>query len=471
MKLLFFYSFLLLISGCSSGSEEQKTTKELPKQEEKQVFESFPAGQIIERVNCKSDTSQNYTLYLPKAYDAKKTYPVIYAFDPHKTGKLPVANYKELAEKYGYVIIGSNNSENGLTWEQSQSIASVLFNDTKNRISINNNRIYLLGFSGGARVANALTMINSSINGVICCGAASPASNVTEPRNNYSFFGIAGNADMNYSEMKKYDMLDLAPRNMKHIFISFDGKHEWPPETIMEEAFLWLELDNIRKDPSAKNDSLIAQSISEESKKLEILLQKKKNYEAYELCRKVINYYERLGDLSPFFTAYNNLKTNPEVDKQLKQDETELAKEENLKGEYMNHLQTKDLDWWQKDIASLNSQIKTGKDKNETLIRKRLLSYLSLVCYMQTSSALKQNEQNAAEHFGKLYVLVDPTNTEAHYFMAVINAKNGNAQAAIKSLEAAIKNGFKDLKRIENDAAFATIKTSEEFKKALQKIK
>lgn len=465
------FSFILFVMACSSRTEKKQPVAETPRQEEKPAFESFPVGQVIDKVICKSDTSQNYSLYLPKAYDTKKAYPVIYAFDPHKTGKLPVSKYMELAEEYGYIIVGSNNSENGLAWERSQSIASTLFSDSRQRISINSNRIYLMGFSGGARVANALTITNPSVNGVICCGASSPATNVMEPRNNYSFFGIAGNADMNYSEMKKYDMLDLGPRNLKHMFITFEGKHEWPDAAVMKEAFHWLELDNMRKDPSAKKDSLIGQHISGETKKLETLLQKNKDYEAYELCRKVINYYERLGDLSVFFEAYNKLKTNASVDKHLKLNEAELAKEEKLKEEYIHHLQANDLAWWQNDIKALNAQIRSGKDKNEALIKKRLLSYLSLVCYMQTSEALKQNDLRAAEHFGKLYVLVDPENTEAHYFMAVIQAKKGDQQTAARSLESAIKKGFKDRKRIENELAFSNLKTEASFEKILQAIR
>jgi hypothetical protein len=467
---LFVSIFILTLASCSSETEKKKEEKVIPK-EETPVFETFPTGQIIDKVACEVDSGLSYSMYLPKAYDTKKAFPVIYAFDPHKTGKLPVANYKELAEKYGYIIIGSNNLENGLSWDQSQAIANTLLGDTRKRLSINTNRIYLLGFSGGARIANALTMTNSTINGVICCGAASPAINTMEPRNDYTFFGIAGNADFNYTEMKKYHLLDLAGRKLKHNFITFDGKHEWPPVETMEEAFLWLELNNMRRDSSAKKDSLITHNLNEESEKLGALIKGNKEYEAYEQCRKVINYYEQLGDLSTFFAGYNMFKTKPGIDKQLKKNEADLVKEEKLKQEYTNNLQTQELSWWQNEIASMNRQIRSEKNKNEVLIKKRLLSYLSLVCYMQTNGALKQNNLAAAEHFGKIYVLVDPENTEAHYLMAVINAKNENSMAAFHSLSQAIQHGFSDKKRIENDDAFSGLRKEQEFGKILQRIK
>jgi hypothetical protein len=346
-----------------------------------------------------------------------------------------------------------------------------MFNDSKARLAINYGRVYLMGFSGGARIANALTLMDNVVSGVICCGAASPAANPKNERNEYSFFGIAGTSDFNYSEMFKYDLLDLAGHNVKHTLITFDGKHEWPPQQTMEEAFQWLEINNMHKDPSARNNDVIAANIAKEAETLQTLNKAKKEYEAFVLCQKVINYYEGLADLSFFYSTYKQLQTSTIVDKKLKQKEADWTREEKLKQEYIHNLQANDIDWWQKDIAKLNQQIKNGSDKNEILIKKRVLGYLSLVCYMQTSAALKQNDIAAAEHFGKLYVLVDPTNTEAHYFMAEIHAKQGNTSASVKSLDEAVKNGFTDKKRIENDSAFTGFKNDAGFVKVIEKMK
>lgn len=462
-----FYLFLFLIfSSCSSDAE--KSDKK-PSVAEKQIpsFENFPTGTVIDKTTCKTDTSLSYAMYIPKAYDLKKVFPVIYAFDPHKTGKLPVALYKDLCEKYGYIIIGSNNSENGLDFKQVQQMANVMMSDSKERLNINPERIYLMGFSGGARIAHGITMLNHDIKGVICCGAANPAVNAGEARNNYSFFGIAGLDDFNYTEMKKYNLLELSARKLKHHFISFDGKHEWPPAEIMEDAFNWQDLNEKRKDPTAKNDPLIIKQLAEEKQKLEELINKKKDYESYLLCKKAINYYDQLGDLSFFFSTYNKLKSSEEVNIQLKLVESEIVKEEKVRQEYVHYLQNNDLNWWRKEMTSINRSIK-GKNDSEAQIKKRLLSYLSLVCYMQTNSAIKQNDLNAAEHFGTLYILVDPENTEAHYLMAEINAKKGNKPATINSLENAAKFGFTDKGRLEKDPAFEVIKNEKDFVKLME---
>lgn len=458
------------LQSCSSGGDPKKD-KGQHITDSISLKENFPKGQIIDQVICKNDTSQSYALYLPSNYSTEKSYPVIYAFDPHAIGKLPVSMYKELAEQYGYIIVGSNNSKNGTTWEDSQSIANKLFADVGNRLSINTQRIYVLGFSGGARVANALAITNGSIAAVICCGASAPMAKTNAPRNNYSFLGIVGNEDFNYVEMRKYDMIDLAGQNIKHLLITFDGKHEWPAVGIMDDAFWWLALNDMRKNSATKNDALIAKRYQPALKQIELYQEKKQVFETYKLCQKTINFYDGLADLSPCYSIYKALQSDPEVDKQLKLEEGIWTEEEELKQQYLKALQTQNLSWWNKNVATLNQKIKTGTDKNKVLMNKRLLNFLSLAAYMQTAGALKQNNLPVAEFFGKIYLLVDPTNNEAHYLMSEVFAKNGNNVEAIRSLNLAIENGFTDIIRLQSDEVFRGIKHTKEFEEAVKGIK
>jgi hypothetical protein len=70
-----------------------------------------PAGQIAD-VTCEGDPAQSYALYLPSTYSAANPWPIIYFFDPGGQGRRPLELYKALAEKYGFVMAGSNNSRN-----------------------------------------------------------------------------------------------------------------------------------------------------------------------------------------------------------------------------------------------------------------------------------------------------------------------------------------------------------------------
>ncbi len=460
----------IILQSCSSGNNKQKATTATETKDTLAPKEKFEKGKIIEQVKCKNDPSQSYAMYLPTTYSTEKTFPIIFVFDAHGTGKLPVSLYKDLAEQYGYILVGSNNSKNGTAWEESKIIAEKLFSDAENRLSVNRERIYLLGFSGGARVANGITITNGAIAGVICCGAAAPATNSANPRNNYTLLEIVGNEDFNYVEMKKYDMIDIAGHDVNHALITFNGKHEWPPKDIMDDGFWWLELNEMRKNSAAKNDSLIAKRLQPLIKQLKEYQQKGQMFDAYQLCCKTITFYNGLADLSYCFATYKSLQTNSEVDKGLKKEEESWKKEGTLDQYYLKAFQTQNMDWWQKDIASLNQKIKKGKDKDQVLIYKRVLGYLSLAVYMQASGTLQQNNMNAADHFCKLYVLIDPTNTEAHYLMASVNAKQGKTKEAIRSLNAAITNGFVDVARLQRDSTFIGIKNTKEFWDLVRKV-
>src|SRR5690349_11524364 len=69
-------------------------------------------GDVTESVQCRRSPTNSYALYLPSAYTPAKKWPIIYAFDPGAQGATPVRLYKDVAEKFGYIIAGSNDSEN-----------------------------------------------------------------------------------------------------------------------------------------------------------------------------------------------------------------------------------------------------------------------------------------------------------------------------------------------------------------------
>jgi poly(3-hydroxybutyrate) depolymerase len=116
----------------------------------------LPAAGQIGDVTCASDGTQSYSLYLPRAYTPARNWPIIYFFDPGGRGQRPLELYKELADNYGFILAGSNNSRN-FSSEQSKSVNAIWL-DTHVRLALDPHRIYAGGFSGGARVAGAMAL-------------------------------------------------------------------------------------------------------------------------------------------------------------------------------------------------------------------------------------------------------------------------------------------------------------------------
>jgi pimeloyl-ACP methyl ester carboxylesterase len=198
--------------------------------------EEFRRGQIIDPVKCIADQSQTYALYLPSQYSPAKRWKLILAFDPRGQGRTGVEHLQAAAEKYGYIVAGSNNSRNGPP-QISLTAAQAMWTDVGKRFSINPKRIYTAGLSGGARIAMKVAFDSDEIAGVIASSAGFPPGH---RRSDLRFvvFGTAGTEDFNYLEMRQLDQELTSP----HRVVIFEGGHTWLPSTLAIEAVEWLEL-------------------------------------------------------------------------------------------------------------------------------------------------------------------------------------------------------------------------------------
>lgn len=196
-------------------------------------------GKLIDTVVSASDASQSYALYYP----SQKTgpLPILFFFDPHGAGALPLRKYKTLADTYGFILAGSNNSKNGNNWNTEEMIYGHFVDDLKARISHNENRIYVVGFSGGAKAATYMAMRHPGIKGVIVGGAALPddAQPMDFP---FSLTILGGEGDMNLTDLvATNEAMDRT--HARHRILFFDGIHEWAPAETMDQAFAGLQMD------------------------------------------------------------------------------------------------------------------------------------------------------------------------------------------------------------------------------------
>src|ERR1051326_1467330 len=127
------------------------------------------AGVVHPSVAVSGDPSNSYALYLPSNYSAQKHWPLLLVFDPFGRGETGVKLFHEAAEKYGLIVVGSNNSRN---FQDPSEAIRLLWADVKERYAINPRRIYTAGLSGGARVAASIALAcKSCVAGVIANGA------------------------------------------------------------------------------------------------------------------------------------------------------------------------------------------------------------------------------------------------------------------------------------------------------------
>jgi hypothetical protein len=121
--------------------------------------------------------------------------------------------------------------------------------------------------------------------------------------------------------------------------------------------------------------------------------------------------------------------------------------------------------WWNAEIMRLNNERNGLKGDME----KRLLGYISLSCYGYANGALHYQDWKAAKFFTSIYIKVDPEIPESWYALACLQANTGKPDNAIKSLKEAIKFGFSDFSKIQNDPLLRTLRGLPEFNNIAKK--
>src|SRR5579864_9356859 len=184
-------------------------------------------GTVHASVPVAADPTNSYALYLPSAYSPAKRWPLLLIFDPFARGEVSVKLFHEAAEKYGFILVGSNNTRN---FEDPSAAIRLLWAEMKEHYAIDPRRIYTAGLSGGARVAASVALAcKTCIAGVIANSAGLP-NGVAPPGPEVSdWFLAAGTTDFNYTEQLHLKET-FAAHNVVSRFVVFDGPHNWMPK-------------------------------------------------------------------------------------------------------------------------------------------------------------------------------------------------------------------------------------------------
>lgn len=296
---------------CSSPLQFAQASYEMP--------DDLQPGRIIERVVCRNAPDQTYALYLPSNYSSTRKWPLLAAFDPGARGNAPVEHFKEAAERYGYIVCGSNTSRNG-PLPPSAEAAKAMLGDVAARFSIDDKRVYLTGFSGGARAASAIAVwLSGSVAGVIGCGAGLATSIEPSASLPFIFYGTVGVEDFNYPEMKQLDRA-LETAGVAHRVEVFDGGHSWAPPEVCVRAIEWMELQAMKSARRPRDDSFIDRFFKNTQDRAIAGESGGRAYEAYVGYAGIAADFKGLKDVAEFEKKAASLKGSKAVKQALSKD-------------------------------------------------------------------------------------------------------------------------------------------------------
>ena len=476
--------------SCTSGSLKVTEAKKMPEK-----------GVVHQKLYIRGDSARSYALYFPRSTAGKGAngqvdegtrgrddlgkFPLVIAFDPQGNGGLPVEKYKKLAEKYGFILAGSNNSKNGLPPDEIDNIVIGLRKELIDSYPVDTNRIFLMGFSGGARIASLAGFYKTQVAGVIACGAGLAGASAP-PVFKIDYFGIAGMGDFNMNEMVELDY-PLTQAGLRHVIKTYQGIHAWPPADVMESAFQWFSLNSMKDGIVPKNETIIQEIMSAFEKKVDTLISCGQFLEAANTCMEAIAFGDGLDSTGIYSDKLVSIENMPRYQIQAKYRKKLMELEESERKMLIEALTDKDLKWWKEfEVRSTKYEVRTRNDagckikvlsedewqrREETFKNQRVLAYVRLLAYMNANSVLTSKNEEAAVKIVTIYEIVDPENPEPCYMQAILSARKSNTKEALQQLDQAIGKGFKDKLRMAEQPEFRSLKETPGFYDLLQKIK
>ncbi|MFC2146111.1 hypothetical protein ACFLRT_01990 [Acidobacteriota bacterium] len=447
------------------------------------IYGEFATGTIIEKVVCQADPGQSYALYLPPGYPGDKKWPIIYALDAGARGALPLHHFKPAAEKYGYIIAGSNNARNGPGEPIARAIRAMWL-DTQNRFAVDNNRVYTTGFSGGARMASIFKYtVNQPVTGIIGCGAGLNTNLKPGMIKPEIYYGIVGLWDFNYREMMKLDK-NFDTTGVVHQFLVFDGDHRWPPEEYCLQALEWMEINAIKKGLKEKNESLVADLYKKALDRAKHLEQSKNIFYAVSAYEAAEQLFSGLVDVNEFKNRALQLKNSKEF-KQFQKEEKRRDKKDAefvrifirvavmLKNSISADLPRLETVLRELNIRYLQNEAnKTGKSANkyDAALAQRLLTDLMLNMSREGSAYLQKGDFRRAALFFEIAIRAGNERPNLIYNLVCVYSLAGNKKKALDYLGQAVKKGFNDLELIKKDPDLDFIRNEKEFKEIIREI-
>lgn len=445
----------------------------------------------ISRVTSLDNPAQSYALYLPPNYSPDREWPILYVFDPFARGEAAVEVYKGAAEKYGYVVAGSNNSKNGPTAEE-LAAAQALWLDTHRRLAIDKRRVYTSGLSGGARVATsfALYCYTCAIAGVIAHGAGYPVmQNPKQPVNDHFFYYAAiGDSDFNFPEImalrkKKED--GNAPCKVK----IYPGPHQWAPPEIAEDAIAWMEVKSMQAGIEKPDAAFVKKMFEQTQTEATQAEQRGDVLTEYYALRSLVYDFQGLEDTTAAADKLAQVKGSKALSAAEHKLQRDIEEQTNLAGTVPQEL----VEFGAPDVSASNSgqmdapdpktnlgrhieavmsdlRRKAKSTASDHLVYARAFTQLWIQALEAGQQAMRDKKLALARAYFELLADISPDQPLPMVFVAEARVREGNKKAALKAIEQAVHRGLKHAEILTQDPELQPLASDPEFQRIVQSL-
>jgi predicted esterase len=438
----------------------------------------------LESIHCRRSPENSYALYLPSTYTPTKQWPIIYAFDPGAQGEIPVRMYKDVAEKYGYIIAASNDSQNFNPRAQSVGTREMI-QDTLDRFAIDLKRVYTTGFSGGARVATSIAINCSercSVAGVVASGATYPPEKSPSPKDSFLYFVGLGDTDFNYPETIKLQFVKEQLGSPYRIRF-FPGPHQWSPADVFEEAIAWFQLRAMQEHTIPQDKAFIQDQLASVIREYENARESHDALRQFFALKSLVEDFKGLREVSEYERRLHDVKASADLKKTFDNERKQAEKQRDLEDEVARAV----AQFSQPDVSSdqrmqLRSSIiagmerlkkdgQTSKDEVQRKVHQRAFNALFAVIAEDGQIRQAAGKFKDALPYYEILQEAAPERAWPDLLVAESRLALGDKKRAIQAIERAVATGRVDAAALRDDRKLAPLFSDPDFKWILDRLR
>ena len=428
---------------------------------------SLVPGTMNERIPCRTDPTQTYTLYLPKAYSPDRRWPLLFVFDPRGRGTRAAEVFRDAAEEFGWIIVSSDNTRSDGEWDPNDRALRALWPDTLRIYPIDERRIYAAGFSGGVKVAWVLSS-SGKLAGIIAAGSPAPRDPDARP-GSAAWFGSAGRFDFNFLDAREIDDR-MARFGVVHRLEFFDGPHQWMTPEVARLGVAWLEVLAMKDGTRPRDAALAGRLLAEDLKYVARLEASGRIVDARRSLQTIVGTYATLADASAAERRARELDQDARLARARKDEQRKDERERSLTRSAAAALATitGDEEPFARDLiekARIPTILRTARQPGyEGESAQRALETIFVQASFYMPEALEQQRRfSRAAVALEIASAIHPDRPFVWLNLAGARAMAGFKKPALEALEKAIELGFRDADTLTRDERFVSLRTTPEY--------
>lgn len=453
--------FLIFLSFTLFGTAQQVTLKK---------------GAIIDDIKVADTIAETFAVYLPKAFEMEKKWPVLFVYDTNGRGKQVISMFREAAEEQGYILAASNNISDTLSLSKNVLISSRMFQTLFAMVPIQRNRVYTGGYAESARLATLMPTFIKQVKGVISCGSSVANSEVLSSSNPFHFVGVVGVEDYNYLSMLGTEKV-LNKLKFPNNLLIFQGGQEWPSTKYLSKAMELMTLASMANNELEKEETFIDKSYRNSLGEISSLITANRPLLAYNSLKEMSESYRLLRNVDSLKTSSKTLRKTKQFRSANRMLNSVFFKETLIKDDYVYYLEEdvltynyNNLGWWKYQMEKLQEYAKSPSIYEKQMSR-RLKGFINALIADQIDIVKSESpvDEEALNFLWMVNTITEVQSYQPYLNVISYSAKIEDYGTALFYLEELLKNGYTDYTALYSLEHTALFRIMPEFNKVIAK--